>query len=325
LFHMSSIALLGFTIISVVNPLRLTRPSPQAVCQSLSSEREHKLCHGGCASPRPHRAILITGIGSSGTHSIRQLLSVNGIDVGHEVISTFGAVSWLHAVDFSHSDSATWPAPRTANVFFEHIVHLVRCPVDTISSMSKALWNGLGGAPRRLIDNYMDMSELSPGIGHAEEYEKWVSSPAGVKWRMEAWLRWNEHIEGYASDRFRIDQFKDIFSHACSVVKKSGSNVNCSAAQLPDYHENAGDHISLTWEVMKDVDAQLANTIHAKAMQYGFDKSCTEDSEVQDHHAAGMIRTSSSQIGTPQACYEQNVCFDDSDDLAWYWRPGSSL
>lgn len=97
--------------------------------------------------PRPDRdgllPLLITGLGGSGTHYVANTLRGLGIDVTHEQIAKFGSVSWQysvgdHFVKLPYPGGAAIPgAVQSAWVpRFETVIHLVRCPMKQISSMT---------------------------------------------------------------------------------------------------------------------------------------------------------------------------------------------
>ena len=113
--------------------------SSMPVCRSLLNTRKYlKECHGPKATVYP---LLITGLGGSGTHAVALRLREMGVDVDHEHIAAQGAVGWMYAVNDVISglpypfrgrlaDSSD-TSPR-----FEQVVHVVRCPMDQISSLT---------------------------------------------------------------------------------------------------------------------------------------------------------------------------------------------
>src|SRR3990172_6286941 len=74
--------------------------------------------NSGAFYPPPY-PVLVTGFPRSGTRFMVDVFQDQGLRVGHEWIGKDGAVSWIHAV---------------LNNSFDHTVHLVRHPLEAISS-----------------------------------------------------------------------------------------------------------------------------------------------------------------------------------------------
>jgi hypothetical protein len=96
--------------------------------------------------------LLLTGLGGSGTHAIANLLRALRIDVSHESIGSFGAVGWQYAVNdvvigapYPHKAALNrlkhTSRPRQSLWFprFFDVVHVVRCPIRQISSLTSHL------------------------------------------------------------------------------------------------------------------------------------------------------------------------------------------
>lgn len=139
--------LVGFVVLACWSARRnrtADSSSPDAssslpVCRSLLNTRKHlTVCYGPEATVFP---LLVTGLGGSGTHAVARRLREMGVDVDHEHIATHGAVAWMYAVN---DIVIGQPYPFRARLIdssidsprFERVVHVVRCPMNQISSLT---------------------------------------------------------------------------------------------------------------------------------------------------------------------------------------------
>lgn len=79
-----------------------------------------------------NKLFLITGHSRTGTTYMSYLFSMLGYDVGHEKMGEHGISSWMMAACVN----PTWGEQVIRNQFnFKYIIHNIRNPVDTISSI----------------------------------------------------------------------------------------------------------------------------------------------------------------------------------------------
>lgn len=235
-----------------------------AVCNSLSRER---FTHGSCpnrtnSTPRVLR-ILITGVGGSGTRYVSHAFSLNGIDVRHEKLGADGAVSWKYAVD-PLLLPVQWyedfmPVRPAFSVMFAHVIHLVRCPTDVVSAMAN--W------PPYVFE-YMGAHVR---LGRLPGYS-WEDSRSNLVLYAEAWLRWNRHVEHYASARFRIDQIRELYKHVCTRLNRCVQPVKVSPHKI-----GHGRFLTFSWKDLRAADRALAHEVWKMSVEYGFSRECTED------------------------------------------------
>jgi len=225
---------------------------------------------------KPTAKLLITGSGGSGTNSVSQMFSHSSMNLGHEVVSPDGSVSWFFAVNahswFSsfHCDGGGSDIAPLATLTdgvndmeasyegFGHVFQLVRCPRHTISAFGSHSNCSLLYQKKAL-----DLDIPDEDINSLKSY-------------MMIWLKWNEHIETYAEARYRTDQMEEMFVDAC-LLDSAKALSDCPRPTLTPHNSNHRSHESFTWTQMQAADAELTQQIHDKALQYGFGDDCLQD------------------------------------------------
>eukprot|EP01040_Poterioochromonas_malhamensis_P002461 gene2461-2617_t len=86
--------------------------------------------------------VLVTGLGGSGTHFITRELNALGFHLSHESIADQGSVSWLYGVN-DYLLNTSYPFGRLLersrsflSPRFSHVIHVVRNPLDQVSSFT---------------------------------------------------------------------------------------------------------------------------------------------------------------------------------------------
>lgn len=94
-----------------------------------------------CIPPVTTFPLLVTSLGGSGSHIMNNMLRFYGFDVCHEELCPDGSVSWPFAVNdvfletsyphhaYLSNSTILWPR-------FDTVVHIVRCPMQQISSLT---------------------------------------------------------------------------------------------------------------------------------------------------------------------------------------------
>lgn len=234
----------------------------------LGSEGGCKQLHNSLCRPSSQsKPLLITGSGGSGTHTVAFLFSLNRINLGHEHVEEHGSVSWPYAVDVTASNFSSemclesneskyrWLLPT--NHTFNHVVQLVRCPLDVVSALESHSLCSLKYVRDTLQLDFQD-DELTT-----------------TKFFMSAWLKWNEHIERYANSRYRIDEFENEDTLK-SIANLAGFDIG-NHLVFPLSHVNHRPHDFLTWAQMRAADKDLAGQLEAKGREYGFPEPCFQD------------------------------------------------
>lgn len=300
------------------------------VCDSLSVQQK-ELC-GEKVANGSVKPLLITGSPSSGTHSIAAIFTSSGVNLTHESPGPNGSVAWPYAVDSVLTPEAMamagapqgtcwkkWLTPT--KIRFSHVVHLVRCPVNVISAMMLS-----DKCSIRYMRYTMRLSE--PLLGHLVTDR--------VRSLMEVWLAWNLHLEKYAEARYKIEDFPEMFQYCCTLL--GIPSEKCRSARLPTgVYNNHHKYTPLRWADLREADSDLAQEIHAKAVQYGFGRDCTEDpqpgakdaqpgTKESDGRPQGRSELIGNQDGPPGDAARGTLgdCDDGegrdcSDGLVWLW------
>lgn len=127
--------------------LRTVRGGPFVTLDAASCRRFHntRKYHPACMSrPAVLYPLLVTGLGGSGTHDLASRLRAEGCRIMHEEIQTDGSVSWFYAVNdveahTQYPHHAQLTNPTSTSPRFLHVYHLVRCPMQQISSFTTHL------------------------------------------------------------------------------------------------------------------------------------------------------------------------------------------
>lgn len=158
----------------------------------------------------PFRRVLITGFPRSGTQYMALVLQTLGLDVGHEIIESDGAVGWMYAHHRSYMGREHHPGYGSKSNRLDYewgsIFHQVRHPLDAIGSytwLNDSSHAFVDGAVGLLPFQYYDTAQLLPIPN------KRIKSDAAKKAAMictaSMWLRWNLLAEYIADWTYRIE------------------------------------------------------------------------------------------------------------------------
>lgn len=192
---------------------------------------------------------LITGHGRSATGYMAKLMQAAGLDIGHEILGKDGVSSWLH---IAPGGSVTWAGEIEA-VNYDHIIHVVRNPLDVIAS-----------AQTLRDESWLYMERV---IGRRLPTDK-------VERAMTTYLEWNRLIDQHGpSLRVRAE---DIRKEWPEIMKTIGH-----VARFPKEGETKGfnsrRHGVLSWADLKKKNPALCSKIKKMAGRYGYE---TEDKAV---------------------------------------------
>jgi hypothetical protein len=195
--------------------------------------------------------ILITGAGRSGTAYISSLTGKLGLDMPHELqMGRNGIVSWLLA---AQTEDVPW-GPKFSKCEFDVILHQVRHPLKTISTMRTAM-----PASWRYIQ------KNAPSIKREDS----VLSKS-----MKYWVHWNLKAEAMSSWTYRIEDFD--LKQFCEKIhspklfnKRNRKRVN----RLPTTINSRLRSIKkyLMWEDLRQEDENLCDLIQDQAKRYGYE------------------------------------------------------
>uniref|UniRef100_A0A7S1LMV0 Uncharacterized protein n=1 Tax=Alexandrium catenella TaxID=2925 RepID=A0A7S1LMV0_ALECA len=270
-------------------------------------KRDDNLCDPSAGS----RAVLVTAFGGSGTHSLTTMFKMHSLAMQHERVGEKGSVSWPYAVDLSHTNFAydhcakkVWlKAPEPPGTHFRNVYHVVRCPVDAISSVMP--WS----------DNHCSLRYMNatlPKLGWSEPFRD-----GDLRFWARAWLAQNEFIESYAQRTFRLDEFMDLFQQVCKDTGLDARMCERANATLPTRGHRSRHHV--TWaELTAEVGAELAGEVRSAAVRYGFGEDCLEDAASAKERPleGGQVVTR----GIPGAECGEEPGEDCSDGIDWVWE-----
>lgn len=177
---------------------------------------------------------LVTGTGRCGTLYAAKYLQAMGLDIQHEKMGRNGTANWWLAVPWSLS-----PLP-----IFDKVVHIIREPVATISSLTAC---------------HVDHEIWEHVIPNTPVLE---TDPLLLRC-MKLWHYWNLICEGLADVSFRIEDW-DL--HVQAVF-----SVNGPAPNIPkDTHTWKQFFTPVTWEQCAEMDWELTRLVRKQARRYGY-------------------------------------------------------
>lgn len=195
------------------------------------------------------KKLLITGCGRSGTRYISTLLNNLGLDIPHEVkMGKHGISSWLMAVP---NPSYPW-GPQFERSNFTHIVHQVREPLKTITSLST-------------------FSPIS--WEYISKYIRIRPKDSILLKSMKYWYRWNKIAEKNSIFTYRVENLENIFPKFCIKIgypylKNKKNKINLIKTNINSRRKKYKN--IMEWENLYKENEGLANKIYHQALSYGY-------------------------------------------------------
>ena len=182
---------------------------------------------------------LIAAHPRSGTRWIASLLQSHGLDIPHETVGRDGIVSWQHIV------------PGKYKVKAKKVIHIVRNPIKTISSMAYVM----DAHAFPFMFKYIGYPNVV--VGHPGEERLAVS--------MYTWYYWNKLIEERADSRLK---FEDILENPFILFNEL--NFQPNVLRINNNRENAISHPDFSWKNLKKRDKGLYFKILELFTEYGY-------------------------------------------------------
>lgn len=261
------------------------------VKQSADLDRVHASCRvPGTSKLRPScrnrklpwvRQGLVTGVGRSGTHTVSALFRAAGLELPHEKIGRDGSVSWVYAVDGSKVPRMVqckhnWLRP--AKVLFQNVVHLSRCPIKTISSLTTAKscslmfmmaakriniprLRAIIRAPQPLLSNGMPRTSVL------------ITSA-------KLWLAWSAGVAKQADVHIRVEDLSTpgVLGHLCrSTVGNHPSCNRMAYLHVGHIRRTKGNHRrhpDFSFQELSAAAPILAQKIKAEGTRLGYGQEC---------------------------------------------------
>jgi hypothetical protein len=155
-----------------------------------------------------------------------------------------GIASWLMAVDTSQ---VPW-GPPSSLFSFKTIIHQIRHPLDTISSLQT--FNDLAWD---FICNHIPSSCDEPLLLKCAKY----------------WHYWNFKAERIAQWSYRIEDIREVFSELCFRIGIQANRAILDSTPT-DINTRKGQYKMVTWKDIAALDRNLALAIQEQAVRYGY-------------------------------------------------------
>jgi hypothetical protein len=185
------------------------------------------------------KKLAIIGCGRSGTRYMSKVLNAFGVTVGHEKDKENGTVDWKATIrDLDHYDA---------------VFHQVRNPLGVIASchgIKMSSWNIIKKA------------------GIIEEGDSTL-----VKC-MKYWLEWNKAAQKRAVFTYRVEEIETMLPEMFKYMGWGYNPTNFKKVKELGTTDHTGAHAksypSLTWEKLREEDADLAVELALLAKEYGY-------------------------------------------------------
>lgn len=182
-----------------------------------------------------NQKIIILGCPRSGTKFISEIFNINGIQIGHEKMGSFGISSWC----LVSGDDKVCHGPsyeKVLNIFGNNslIYHQVRNPLQTISSLTTISKKSFD-----FVKNYIPMDS---------------KESLNLKC-MKFWYYWNLMAEKLTTNRYRIEDVDFLLPNFKGLNQK---NINSRR------------HVNLNWDDLRMENEELANNIKVLSERYGY-------------------------------------------------------
>lgn len=161
--------------------------------------------------------LLVTGCAASGTTYISKLLRESGLEIGHENFLKDGISSWYMAVD---SENKPPYGPSSKGLYFKHVFHQVRNPLDVISSL-------YFNANKRIDNSSWNYICKNSSIDHSNSwYSQNEQNQQGGTWGNFYYDKFNKH------EHFRLDNHRFKNNSKNKALENKDGNKNLENAEL---------------------------------------------------------------------------------------------
>ena len=221
--------------------------------------------------------LLIIGSPRSGTQFTTYLLKYLGFRMGHEESDVDGCVSSLHLT-----------VPKE----FTTVLHQIREPLETISSLHKIDWADKETMAWIAESGYSSIvnNNLRKSPNYVARHETWnqmlekIKDGHGTRKCMKAYLEWNKYCRKASSWSYKIEDLNnmDIFKEwmektGLSSIRDAEDLWERASAFSTKYKEmdkiskdaySSGFGPPITWEVLDRLDSNISNEIKSLVNPY---------------------------------------------------------
>ena len=226
---------------------------------------------------------LVTGCGRAGTHSVAQYLDSIGVPAVHEGIRPgHVAVSWWYALDNAHgiptkADTRSKEA-LNATIIFDPVVHLVRDPLDAITSLTNCLC-GTGNITMKPAKGAGAARWDSMSYMYASRHVHFPKDASRLLRAALYWLKWNQLAEEHATARVRLEGLPQ--GGAALMLAALGVDATHTAAEVlkrglrvfgvkEGVSQERKDRLS--WgDLAAEIGPELTEEIRLQAVKWGYD------------------------------------------------------
>ena len=321
-FALAVIELNLLAYLPLVDPFFSRRIPPEIVRASSLAGRGESLT--SLVSPA-----LVTGTGRSGTMYVCRLFNQMGINISHDndvdcgdFPGAHGSSSWYHAFH------GPLPGTKFEKVLFKRVVHVVRHPLDTITSRAKRLCtNSRDALPvmRATVGGWEDTSALNKSPEN-------MTFAEASSWSLKHWVHRNTFVHQCASWRARVEDLaRDNWygwslcvamglGPQCGLIKDWGSASRAVSSRTNAYsnepdesqqgqERNCVEEMkgSLTWDQLSGNDPESENYVRialkiAKDWGYEFSQDTLHRYDVDNVNFTCLFSESKAGSQLPWAC-----------------------
>lgn len=196
------------------------------------------------------KKFLIVGHPRGGTGYMSKLLQAYGYSVGHEKILADGTSSWMHVVD---TPDTPFGEPR-GGILYEHVIHVVRHPITTVSSMVGAILETQAKPESiKFMSKFID-----------------VKANNNIELAVKTYIQWHQ-LAAQCQPRLRL-QVENAALELPGFLK----DYDCPykvVTRLPPKNYNSRKHATLTWgDVRDNVPTALHKQLVTLARFFGYGK-----------------------------------------------------
>lgn len=205
-----------------------------------------------------NRKILVVGHPRTGTGYMSKLLSSTGLEIGHEWIGSDGMSCWMFATE----DGNYAPGPRgdirglsRKDFEFQHIIHLVKNPFTSMSSIVN-------------VENAV--------LGSYEFRKKYVyinDRGSRLEKAVQSFLGWHEMIEKNIRSS-RVIQIENSQAQLKSFLADINLPNNYKVLPPTDYNTRKGkkQYSEITQSEWDNLSVDLKNRLDLFCEKYGYEK-----------------------------------------------------
>lgn len=203
------------------------------------------------------REILITGCGSSGTTYISRLLQINGLDSSHDsgygkdaIVTNACNGNEIYIYDYEKFGIKEYVKFKVNLKEFKRVIHLVRNPLDSISSVL-AKWRSWGGIWLHVRENLKELDD---------------SNSISIRNAMAYWIYWNKKIQEVADFRFK---FEDLLEDPSPLFQYIDFDYTVKMDNKKKI-ASANKKKKSTFKKLINEDYELAMKLKELAKEYGY-------------------------------------------------------